>query len=98
MVSESRTEMSQFQYLEQKTSTKIEQGEETTAQAPVFTSSPKSIEVMEGQKAHFEARIIPVSDPSLKVEWFLNGQPIKQGNLVLFCKLIIYENYVMHAL
>ena len=72
--------MSQFQYLEQKTSTKIEQGEETTAQAPVFTSSPKSIEVMEGQKAHFEARIIPVSDPSLKLEWFLNGQPIKLGS------------------
>ena len=29
--------------------------------------------------AHFEARIIPVSDPTLRVEWFLNGQPIKQG-------------------
>ena len=54
--------------------------EETTAQAPVFTSSPKSIEVSEGQKAHFEARIIPVSDPTLKIEWFLNGQPIKLGS------------------
>ena len=91
-------------YLEQLTQRLIlclfrtELEEETTAQAPVFTSSPKSVEVREGQKAHFEARIIPVSDPSLKVEWFLNGQPIKQGNLVLFCKLIIYENYVMHAL
>ena len=80
MVSESRTEMSQFQYLEQKTSSRVEQQEESTAQAPVFTSSPKSIEVMEGQKAHFEARIIPVSDPSLKLEWFLNGQPIKLGS------------------
>ena len=80
VVSESRTEMAQFQYLEQKTSTRIEQQEETTAQAPVFTSSPKSIEVMEGQKAHFEARIIPVSDPSLRLEWFLNGQPIKLGS------------------
>jgi hypothetical protein len=38
--------------------------------------------VKEGQKVHFEARIIPVSDPTLKVEWFLNGQPIKQGNTV----------------
>ena len=72
--------MSQFQSLETKSSYKIEQGEETTAQAPVFTSSPKSIEVMEGQKAHFEARIIPVSDPTLKIEWFLNGQPIKLGS------------------
>jgi titin len=55
--------------------------EEVTSQAPVFTSSPKSVEVKEGQKVHFEARIIPVSDPTLKVEWFLNGQPIKQGSL-----------------
>jgi len=39
--------------------------------------------VKEGQKAHFEARIIPVSDPTLKVEWFLNGQPIKQGKQIL---------------
>ena len=46
----------------------------------VFTTSPKSVEVKEGQKAHFEARIIPVSDPTLKIEWFLNGQPIKLGN------------------
>ena len=80
VVSESKTEMSQFQYLEQKSSTRMEMQEETTAQAPVFTSSPKSIEVSEGQKAHFEARIIPVSDPTLKIEWFLNGQPIKLGS------------------
>ena len=79
VVSESRTEMSQFQYLETKTSGRTEIQEETTAQAPVFTSSPKSIDVKEGQKAHFEARIIPVSDPTLKIEWFLNGQPIKLG-------------------
>merc|ERR1719474_1512441 len=80
VVSESRTEMSQFQYLETKSSSKAEFQEETTSQAPVFTSSPKSIEVKEGQRAHFEARLIPVSDPTLKIEWFLNGQPIKQGS------------------
>jgi hypothetical protein len=58
--------------------------EEVTSQAPVFTSSPRSVEVKEGQKIHFEARIIPVSDPTLKVEWFLNGQPIKQGKWLAF--------------
>ena len=58
----------------------MEVQEETTAQAPVFTSSPKSVDVREGQKAHFEARIIPVSDPTLRIEWFFNGQPIKQGS------------------
>ena len=39
----------------------------------------KTIEVKEGQRAHFECKIIPVSDPTLKVEWFHNGQPLKQG-------------------
>jgi hypothetical protein len=53
--------------------------EEQTTQAPVFTSSMKTIEVKEGQRAHFECKIIPVSDPTLKVEWFHNGQPLKQG-------------------
>ena len=72
--------MSQFQYLEQKSSARMEVQEDSTAQAPVFTSSPKSIDVSEGQRAHFEARIIPVSDPNLKIEWFLNGQPIKLGS------------------
>jgi titin len=63
--------------------------EEVTSQAPVFTSSPKSVEVKEGQKVHFEARIIPVSDPTLKVEWFLNGQPIKQGSSKIILIFII---------
>merc|ERR1719402_158301 len=79
VVSESRTEMSQFQYLEKK-QTSLTEVEETTSQVPVFTGSLKSIEVKEGQRAHFECRIIPVSDPTLKVEWLHNGAPIKQGS------------------
>ena len=78
VVSESRAEMSQFQYLEKK-QTSLTEVEETTSQVPVFTGSLKSIEVKEGQRAHFECRIIPVSDPTLKVEWLHNGAPIKQG-------------------
>ncbi len=54
--------------------------DETTTQAPVFTTPMKSIEIKEGQRAHFEARIIPVSDPTMRIEWLHNGQPIKQGN------------------
>jgi len=80
VISESKTDMKQYSYLEQKSSTRIESQEETTSQVPVFTSSPKSIEVAEGQKAHFEARIIPVSDPTMRIEWFLNNQPIKLGS------------------
>ena len=80
MVTESKSQMSQFTALEQKqTKHEIYQGEEQTQQAPVFTSSMKTIEVKEGQRAHFECKIIPVSDPTLKVEWLHNGQPLKQG-------------------
>ena len=80
VVTESRNEMSQFQYLEQKTQVRQEVMEEHTTQAPVFTSSMKTVELKEGQKAHFECRIIPVSDPTLKVQWLHNGTPLKQGD------------------
>jgi titin len=83
VVTESRSELSQFQYLEQKTQVRQEVSEEHTTQAPVFTSAMKSVELKEGQKAHFECRIIPVSDATLKVQWLHNGAPIKQGTLIL---------------
>ena len=79
IVSEARSEMNKFQSLEVKQVTKQETVDETS-QAPVFTSSMKSVEIKEGQRAHFECRIIPVSDPTLKVEWLHNGAPIKQGS------------------
>jgi len=80
IVTESSSQMSQFQQLEARSqTTRTEIVEEQTTQAPVFTSSMKSIEVKEGQRAHFECRIIPVSDPTLKVEWMHNGNPLKQG-------------------
>ena len=75
----------QFQQLEARSSVKTEViQEQETSQAPVFTSSMKSIEVKEGQRAHFECRIIPVSDPTLKVEWMHNGKPLKQGKSFSF--------------
>ena len=79
VVTESRSEMSQFQYLEHKTQMKQEIMEEHSTQAPVFTSSMKGVELKEGQKAHFECRIIPVSDPTLKIQLLHNGVPVKQG-------------------
>ena len=79
VVTESSAQSSQFAVLEQKKVSRFELEEETTSQAPVFTTSMKNQDLREGQRAHFEARIIPVSDPTLKVEWLQNGQPIKQG-------------------
>lgn len=50
--------------------------EETVTQAPVFTMPIKDLKVAENQAAHFEARVIPVGDSKLKVEWLRNGVPI----------------------
>lgn len=54
--------------------------DETTKQSPVFTTSLKNVEIKEGQRAHFECRLIPVSDPTLKVEWYHNNAPLKSGS------------------
>lgn len=62
--------------------------EEVTTQAPIFTSSLKNCDIKEGQRAHFECRLIPVSDTTMKVEWFHNNVPIKSGMTVFhsdFC-------------
>ena len=79
IVTESSSEISKFASLETKQVYKQEIVDETS-QAPVFTSPMKSIEITEGQRAHFECRIIPVSDATLKIEWLHNGAPIKQGS------------------
>jgi len=37
----------------------------------------RDITMIESQPAHFEARLIPVGDDKLKVEWLRNGIPIQ---------------------
>ena len=51
--------------------------EEVITQAPVFTQPMRDIRVAENQAVHFEARLIPVGDPKLKVEWLRNGVSIQ---------------------
>merc|ERR1739838_951024 len=43
---------------------------------PVFKTNLKNAIVKEGQPGHLECRLIPIGDPSMKVEWFFNGKPI----------------------
>lgn len=73
--------MQQLQMLEDRNRySRTEVVEETTSQAPVFTTSVKNLEILEGQRAHFEARLIPTSDPTMKVEWLRNGVAVKSGS------------------
>lgn len=72
--------LEQIHYLEDRGKFhRAEEQDDVTTQAPVFTSPLKNCDIKEGQRAHFECRLIPVSDTTMKVEWFHNNQPIKSG-------------------
>ncbi|VDO67652.1 unnamed protein product [Heligmosomoides polygyrus] len=48
---------------------------------PKFTTQLASPpELLEGQLAHLEAQVTPVADPTLKIEWFHDGNPVKHSN------------------
>ena len=48
---------------------------------PQFLTKLRPLEnLREGQRAHFEAKLEPITDPHLQVEWFKNGVPIIVGH------------------
>lgn len=50
-------------------------------EAPKFITHPTDVNrLIEGQSAHFEARLTPVSDPYLTVEWYFNGTKLPTGH------------------
>lgn len=54
----------------------VEQPESTSP--PVFQSPIKDqLGVKEGGFAHFEARLEPVGDSTLRVEWLKDGRPVE---------------------
>jgi hypothetical protein len=49
--------------------------------APVFLTQPRSLHnLREGQRAHFEAKLEPITDPNLQVEWLKDGRPLTVGH------------------
>ena len=54
-----------------------------TYQKPMFTQPLQNVDhVNEGQAVHLEARLIPVGDPKLTVDWFRNEQPLQFGEMI----------------
>ena len=43
---------------------------------PKFTKQLKNVNTIELTNVHLETRIAPFNDPSLKIEWFVNGRPL----------------------
>lgn len=46
---------------------------------PTFISHLNNVELKEGEKAHFECKVEPSKDPSLKIEFYHNGKPLEAG-------------------
>jgi len=87
--SEHESALEQISYLETVSEQKfhhsvISSEEVVVKQPPVFSKMLKNVEVVEGQNVHLEARLSPTGDSSMKVEWTLNGKPLKTGNLFHF--------------
>lgn len=38
--------------------------------------SDADVNLTEGQRAYFEAKVNPASDPNMRVEWFVDGKPL----------------------
>uniref|UniRef100_T1GD99 Ig-like domain-containing protein n=1 Tax=Megaselia scalaris TaxID=36166 RepID=T1GD99_MEGSC len=83
VVTETQNEMSleQIQMLEESTRKRHHVQEDITVMhAPQFTRPLHNIETIEGTNVHLECRLQPVGDPTMVVEWFVNGHPVKTGH------------------
>ena len=49
-------------------------------QVPRFTKPLHNIETIEGTNIHMECRLIPVGDSSMRIDWLVNGAPIRTGH------------------
>lgn len=56
--------------------------EDDLGKPPEFITSPNDITQVEYTLAHFECRLTPINDPSLRVEWFHNGKPLTAGSRI----------------
>ena len=76
--------LEKIQYLEDSSRyKKSEYIDEVVNVRPRFLTKPKNLENMrEGQHAHFECKLEPVTDSNLKVEWYKNGRPITVGKFI----------------
>lgn len=73
---------------------RTESVEETHAQKPAFIRPLHNLgELAEGRNAHFEGQLSPVSDPTMKVEWYKDGRSITASESVLIVILLNSENW-----
>ena len=68
----------------------VPQGEEDRIYPPPqFIVPLRDVSQVEGGRVHFEARIEPVGDPTMQVDWFVNGRPLEASKY--FCILSVFN-------
>lgn len=60
---------------------------------PQFGTQFRDASVKEGDRSHFEARLAPIGDPFLRVEWFKDGVPLSMGMVPSF---LTNNSYRLH--
>lgn len=67
--------------------------EEVQPLPPTFIRSLHDMgDLQEGRNAHFEAQLNPVSDPTMKVEWYKDGKSITASMFLSVLKFLILFN------
>lgn len=56
--------------------------EDDSGKPPEFVTTPADLTIGENQLAHFECRLTPISDPSMRVEWYHNGKALWSGSRI----------------
>lgn len=56
--------------------------EDDSGKPPEFLTTPSDLTINENQLAHFECRLTPVNDPSMRVEWYHNGKALWAGSRI----------------
>lgn len=57
--------------------------DEVNNQKPIFIRPLQNLgDLEEGRNAHFEAQLTPVSDPTMRVEWYKDGRPITASSRI----------------
>ena len=56
--------------------------DEMESRAPIFVTQPHDVTCYEGQPAHFDCRIEPIGDGSMRVEWYHDDKPIQIGSRI----------------
>ena len=56
--------------------------EEKPTEPPKFSHPLRDIEIIEGTRAHFEAKLTPLGDATMKVEWLIDGKPLAASKTI----------------